>query len=375
MARFLVVVPPFRERIDPIAAVAAELRGRGHQVVWAGDVAVLSRTLHGSWTVFGCGSAPLAPRPPDLGGFAARKHLWESVLVPLAEWMEPAVRRAVELIRPDVVIADQRALAGALVAQRAGVAWATSAVTSSELLDPLATFSPHLVIAFTTPALVGEGAAPAVFVGPVQRCAAIDCGSFPWDRLDPARPAVLVTMGTADTDAAGSFLRECAGALRARPGVQGVLVDLGESLRGLDGDFLRLPSLPQQAVPPRVAAVVCHAGHDIVCQALAWGAPLVLAPIRDEQPAIAAQVAAAGAGVRLRFMHARAEHIGRALDRVLTVPSFTAAAGRIRDSLAAAGGAPAAADALEGLAIGRRSRRPCRQLRGSVPARRRVPRH
>jgi UDP:flavonoid glycosyltransferase YjiC (YdhE family) len=98
-----------------------------------------------------------------------------------------------------------------------------------------------------------------------------------------------------------------------------------------------------------VDAVVCHAGHNTVCEALACAVPLVLAPVRDDQPLIAEQVAVAGAGLRLRFTHANAEHIGRALDRVLTEHSFTAAAMRIRDSFAAAGGAPAAADGLEKL--------------------------
>jgi NAD(P)-dependent dehydrogenase (short-subunit alcohol dehydrogenase family) len=121
-------------------------------------------------------------------------------------------------------------------------------------------------------------------------------------------------------------------------------------LLGVRGDFLRLPWLPQQALMSRVSAVVCHAGHNTVCEALAHAVPLVLAPIRDDQPMVAEQVALSGAGLRLRFTHARTEHIGRALGRVLTEPSFATAAARIRDSFAAAGGAPAAADALERLA-------------------------
>jgi UDP:flavonoid glycosyltransferase YjiC (YdhE family) len=376
VTRFLVVVPPFTGHINPVVGVATELRERGHEVVWVGDETVLARTLPGAWPVYGCGSAPLAPRPPELRGFAELKHLWERALMPLAEWMEPAVRHAVDRVRPDVVLTDQQALAGALVAQRARIPWATSASTSSELVDPLDAvpqvrqwrgglltalqhrfgdpaggdprFSPHLVIAYTTIALTGEPAVPALFVGPVRR-RPVERDGFPWDRLDPARSTVLVTMGTANTDATGDFLRRCAAALGARPDVQGVFADPGDSLRGVDGDLIRLPWLPLQALLPRMAAVVCHAGHNTVCETLAHAVPLVVAPIRDDQPVIAEQVAVAGAGLRLRFTHARAEHIGRALDRVRTEPSFAAAAARIRDSFAAAGGAQAAADALEKL--------------------------
>jgi UDP:flavonoid glycosyltransferase YjiC (YdhE family) len=380
VSRFLVVVPPFIGHINPVAGVAAELRDRGHEVVWVGDETVLSRALPGAWTVYGCGPAPLSPRPPDLRGFAELKHLWERVLVPLAEWMEPAVRCAVDRVRPDVLIADQQALAGALVAQRAGIPWVTSASTSSELVDPLGVvpqvrewlngllaglqyrlgdptqddprFSPYLVIAFTTAVLTGEPIVPALFVGPARRDVEEEEDRFPWDRLDPTRSTVLVTMGTANTDATGEFLRRCAAALAGRPHVQGVFADPGDVLRGVDGDFLRVPWLPQQTLLRRVAAVVCHAGHNTVCETLAHAVPLVVAPIRDDQPVIAEQVAVAGAGLRLRFTHARAEHIGRTLDRVLAEPSFPAAAARIRDSFSAAGGAPAAADALEKLVSG-----------------------
>lgn len=378
MTRFLVVVPPFTGHINPVIGVAEELRDRGHEVAWAGDGAVLARTLPGSWTVHDTGQAPLAPRPPDLRGFAALEHLWERVLVPLAGWMEPGVRQALAQARPDAVLADQQALAGALAAERAGIPWVTMATTSGELADPLAAvpqvrdwlanlldglrrrfgdpaaegdlrFSPHLIIAFTTTALAGEPAVPALCVGPVQRRLADD-GGFPWDELDPARAKVLITMGTENTDVAAGFLRECASALLTRPGVQGVFADPGDSLREVGGDFLRLPWLPQQALLPHMAAVICHAGHNTVCEALSQAVPLVLAPIRDDQPIVAEQVAEVGAGLRLRFVHARARHLGQALDKVLAEPSFKTAAGRIRDSFAAAGGSRSAADALEKLA-------------------------
>jgi UDP:flavonoid glycosyltransferase YjiC (YdhE family) len=50
-----------------------------------------------------------------------------------------------------------------------------------------------------------------------------------------------------------------------------------------------------------MSAVVCHGGHNTVCEAVAHGVPLVVTPIRDDQPIIARQVADAGAGIRLHF--------------------------------------------------------------------------
>ena len=380
MTRFLVVVPPFTGHVNPIIGVAEELRNRGHEVSWAGDETVLGRTLPGRWTVHACASPPLGPRPPHLRGYAAMKHLWDDVLLPLAEAMVPGVRQAVRHTRPDVVLTDQQALAGALVAERAGLPWATSASTSAELTDPLAAmprvrdwlagrlgelrhrhgvpdagtdlrFSPHLVLAFTSPALAGDVGAAVRFVGPVPRPPASGDG-FPWERLDAGRLTVLVTMGTVNAGVTEGFLRECIAALGARPGLQGVLADPGDHLRELDGDFIRLPWLPVPELLPHAAAVVCHGGHNTVCESLACGVPLVVAPIRDDQPVIAEQVATAGAGVRLRFTHSRAEQIGHALDQVVGDRGFALAADLIRKSFAAAGGAPAAADALEDLAAG-----------------------
>lgn len=380
MSRFLIVVPPFTGHINPVIGVAEELRDRGHEVSWAGDEAVLVRALPGPWPVHACESPVMEPRPPHLRGYAAMKHLWDDVLLPLAETMVPGVRQAVRHVRPDVVLADQQALAGALVAERAGLPCATSASTSAELTDPLAAmprvrdwlagrlgelrqrhgspdadgdlrFSPHLVLAFTSPALAGDVGAAVRFVGPVPRPLAPGDG-FPWDRLDVGRRMVLVTMGTVNADVTDGFLRECVAALGARPGLQGVVADPGDHLGDLDGDFVRLPWLPVPELLPYAAAVVCHGGHNTVCESLASGVPLVVAPIRDDQPIIAEQVATTGAGVRLRFTHSRAEQIGHALDQVVGDRRFAAAADLIRKSFATAGGAPAAANALEDLAAG-----------------------
>src|SRR5207302_1549691 len=67
-------------------------------------------------------------------------------------------------------------------------------------------FSPYLVVAFTTPALAGPGPYPnnCAFVGPAvgPRPAVPD---FPWDRLDPSRRTVLVTVGTLAADVAADF--------------------------------------------------------------------------------------------------------------------------------------------------------------------------
>jgi UDP:flavonoid glycosyltransferase YjiC (YdhE family) len=96
--------------------------------------------------------------------------------------------------------------------------------------------------------------------------------------------------------------------------------------------------------------VICHGGHNTTCEALAHGLPLVIAPIKDDQPIVADQVVAAGCGLRVKFGRVQAGELRDATQRILAEPAFHAAANRIRSSFHAAGGAPAAARALEELA-------------------------
>jgi UDP:flavonoid glycosyltransferase YjiC (YdhE family) len=98
-----------------------------------------------------------------------------------------------------------------------------------------------------------------------------------------------------------------------------------------------------------VDAVVCHGGHNTVCEALARGLPLVIAPIKDDQPIVADQVVAAGAGVRVKFGRVQPAELAAAVRRVLDEPSFRTAAAAVQASFTAAGGAAAAATALEEL--------------------------
>jgi UDP:flavonoid glycosyltransferase YjiC (YdhE family) len=98
-----------------------------------------------------------------------------------------------------------------------------------------------------------------------------------------------------------------------------------------------------------MSAVLCHGGQNTVCEALSYGLPLVVTPIRDDQPIIAQQVADAGAGVGLRIDRLGATELRDAVRAVLDDPSYRVAAGVVRDSFAAAGGARSAAGQLEKL--------------------------
>ncbi|MGW3993719.1 glycosyltransferase [Amycolatopsis sp. NPDC004772] len=380
MARFLFVVPPLVGHVNPAVGVAAELIARGHEVAWAGHGELLWQLAGPEALVFSCAAGDPPVRPAGLKGPAALRFLWQDFLVPLGDAMAPGVAAALDAFEPHVVVADQQALAGGLLAEAAGLPWVTSATTSAELVDPLAgmpkvgawvgelldglrariaggrggadpRFSPHGVLAFTTRELLGAATLPAAvrLVGPALG-ARQSTTDFPWEWLDPLRPTVLVSLGTANTSAGAGFLAATAEAF-AGTSVRAVIADPGGVLGDVPPNVLVRPSVPQLPLLSRVDAVLCHAGHNTVCETLWHGLPLVVAPIRDDQPVVAAQVVAAGAGVRLRFGRADAPRIAAAVEEVLTEPSYRRAAEVVAASFHAAGGSAAAAGHLEQLAL------------------------
>ena len=104
--------------------------------------------------------------------------------------------------------------------------------------------------------------------------------------------------------------------------------------------------VPQLRLLPHLSAVVTHGGHNTVCEALLHGVPLVVAPIKDDQPVVAGLVVQSGAGERVHFGRVRPARLQSALSAVLTEPSYRAHAQRVGASFEAAGGAMAAADRL-----------------------------
>lgn len=96
----------------------------------------------------------------------------------------------------------------------------------------------------------------------------------------------------------------------------------------------------------RAECVVCHAGMGITQKALAHGVPVVAVPFGRDQPEVARRVEVARAGVRLP---AKRLDPDRLLDAVARARLLTPGAARVAAGFACAGGAPAAAGALEGL--------------------------
>ncbi|MFB9905797.1 glycosyltransferase [Allokutzneria oryzae] len=392
MSRILFVVPPLAGHVLPTVALGQELAERGHQVAWVGHSEVAGRLLPEELTLFlpeGPGSgawlAEMSERSRGLRGPAAFQFLWKDFLVPLAGRMMAGVETAVRQFGADLLVVDQQALAGALSARRHRLPWITSATTSAELTNPFTMvpkfgdwvrgqleelqraqgirpddaalgdlrFSEHLVLAYTTESFVGANAtvpSQCVFVGP-SLGKRVEVGEdYDWDWLDPRKQHVLVSMGTIDRENNGRFLNTVVEAVAPLAQRLQVTIAAAPGLIRHSPDHVRVREfVPQLDLLKRSAAVVCHGGHNTVCESLANGLPLVVAPIRDDQPIIAEQVVAAGAGRRAHFARVGPVELREAILSVLDQPGYRAAAEQIQSSFADAGGTVTAADHVEKL--------------------------
>ncbi|MDQ0638210.1 MGT family glycosyltransferase [Pedobacter sp. W3I1] len=107
--------------------------------------------------------------------------------------------------------------------------------------------------------------------------------------------------------------------------------------------------VPQLELLPHLDAVVCHGGHNTVCETLMNGLPMVVIPIAYDQSHVAGRVFRVGAGERLNFNRFKANHLKEAVNKVLQNDSYKIAAEQIKQSFIEAGGTESAADLLEAL--------------------------
>jgi zeaxanthin glucosyltransferase len=322
MTRVLFCVIPERGHLNPYIGPAQALQEAGVEVVFhaAADISLQLRAA-GLESFVGMRDqrSPDAHRGPAFAA-AVRDPAWlrgwiKSLLVDTAardvEPMSEVFRRS----RPDVVALDPMVYAAAIAAELEGIPWAAISNSlnpvlpeelDSELLrtvrwlaperqalfaryDLSAEFrgcdvlSPHLTIAFTTESLVGV--VPGVeLVGPsLPRAQRGDEVPFDWDLLDPDLPLIYMSLGSQISHQPALF--ELVGeAVRGRR-AQLVLSapELADALGGLPPNVVACPYVPQLELLRRACAFITHGGANSVMEAIAFGVPVLLAPLCNDQ--------------------------------------------------------------------------------------------
>jgi MGT family glycosyltransferase len=388
MARFAFIVPPLTGHVNPTLSLGAELLQRGHEVGWISlDASLENRLpLGGTLLLVQYDQNDTEKRDSEqyldqitkknVSGIESIKFLYEEVLIPLNRFMFEGIITLLDSFRPDVVINDHQLFSGAIAAYKKQIPYATSvtapaAVKMMEDLpgvheweirqivalqqelgipdDKAIVCSEALTMIFTSKDFFGEMSLPSgyKFIGPVIQHRA-NSASFSWEKLGND-PRILVSIGTTfDHTYKKEFFQKVIDALGNEP-ISVVVVSDPSLFEEWPDNFIVQERVPQLELLPHLDAVVCHGGHNTVCESLSHGLPLVVIPIAYDQSHVAGRVIQVESGIRLNYKRFKAAHLHTAVWEIIRNPVYKEAAQRIQQSFEESGGATTAANLLEEL--------------------------
>ena len=182
------------------------------------------------------------------------------------------------------------------------------------------------------PALIPTRALPAhqKYLGPVLWSPPVPLPPW-WEALDPQRPTIYVTLGSSGRVERLPLVVDVAAGL----GYQVLVATAGRSRLGAVPRHVYVADyLPGDLAARRAALVVSNGGSTTGYQALAEGRPVLgIAANLDQHLAMTA-IQDAGAGLLLRSGTLTRAPMADALQRLVSEPSYTEAAGRLRDEFA-----------------------------------------
>jgi len=386
MTRYLAYTSPARGHLYPIVETLRELSRRGHEVhvrTLASEVpalralglrtdridAAIERVTLDTWRA----ATPQEGLARALATFAER-----------AEHEIPDLQEAIATVGPDVLMVDTTTVGAAAVADATGIPWArsiplfqqswswpgaSSGLTMvpfglepagmevlngprrrlglSQIADPAEVWQAPLHLYYTAPPFAPSGLSyPESFrlVGPGLWEPLT--GAPEWlDELE--RPLVLVSVSS-------EFQRDDALIQTALTALGAEDIHLVVTTAAHDPDRFDPPAnarltgwLPHGPLVQRAACVVCHGGMGITQKALASCVPVCVVPFGRDQFDVAHRVTALEAGTVMLPFDLNATRLRSAVQRAMTMRP---GARRVAAGFAAAGGAQAAADALEILA-------------------------
>ena len=402
MARVLVYTCPGSGHAYPPVATSIALRDRGHDVIFrtASDSVPAIRRL-------GLSAAPIDPRIEaiPLEDWKTRTSIGALVsacdtFAKRARYEIPYLQAAIEAVRPDLIWVDTNATGAAVVAEASGVPWAHYmphphpgpargvpvfgpgfAPSTSQLarlrdagltaLKPLAfrsfvrSHNSHRA-ALGLPAF--NGIEDLYVVAPLLIQFSAEPFEYPrewpenvrlvgpalWEPPGPEpewlaaerRPIVLVTASTEFQDDA-ELIRCALEAFAGRP-----YAIVATTAAHDPGDFDIPPNarveryLPHGPILRRAAAVISHGGMGTTQKALAAGVPVCAVPFMRDQFEVARRVEHCGGGTLLPVKRLRPDRLRSAVEGAIACEE---GAKRVRKAYGRAGGAEAAASALEGL--------------------------
>lgn len=382
MGRFLFVTSPFLGHINPTLSVGAELLQRGHDVIWLSLLDVPENVLppggqHDQIKPAQQGQ-DLSLTADEAFGINSLMLLYERVLIPLNEQISESISILIAKHNPDVIITDHQAFAGAIHAYKKNIPYATF-VTAPAAVIPSIHFpkiieweeaqvvnlqhrlglhlnksiacSNQLTCVFSSTEFIGHSNFPAnyKFVGPVLRHRK-NKYAFDWDKFHRhSIPKILVTVGSIIKSDVG-FLTKVIEAFSGLP-VTVVVVADPNLINNWPDNFIVQEYIPQLEILPFLQAIVCHGGHNTVCESLYYGIPIVVMPMVNDQSLVATQIESAGCGIRLKYKRFNGPQLREAVFTLLRNSAYQEAAVTISNSFKNAGGTERTASLLEQLLL------------------------
>lgn len=386
MAKFLFVVPPMYGHISINLAMGWALSQRGHIVHWfcAKQLANIDVPDNGKFVVPEAfrnnpevEAINEAPKEYHVSVLKSMKVMLEKSSIPLSRLMIPELEKYVKEYKPDVIISDQLAFAGPIVAYKNDIPYATSwsvpfGILNKEGLPPkvyqwivdtyldhqkesgidleeLILFSDKVNLVATSKEFMQVNMQPPYYqVGSLikNRKSKVE---FNWDRLHASRkPRVLISIGTVQTNFQKRFFQMVTEAFGKMPCTFVAVADPA-CLDQWPENFIVQRHIPQLEVLAHMDAVIGHGGQNTTSETLNEGLPLLLIPIAYDAFEVAEQVERLGCGLRANFYRLKKEDLFNKLTALLDNKSYTRQSKYIQQSFADAGGINKATELLEGL--------------------------
>lgn len=185
------------------------------------------------------------------------------------------------------------------------------------------------------------------FTGPFLRPQQREPVEFPWHKLTAA-PLVYACFGTAlkpDSEILEQLVQAC----RLLP-IQ-LVVSLGglgeDPLPASGGQVLVVPYAPQWELLQKAEVAVHHAGLNSTLECLSAGVPMVTLPRAHDQPGVAARIQWTGCGLWLRTHRPDVALFRESLQKVQTEPGFRQRAQEFQRLIRETRGLARAADLIE----------------------------